>query len=113
VPPATRKPTAKTGSFVSTKEITRAAVKQSKVEFHTSVGMITGFVFGGDDYHWRVAVLSTSNKVRTTLVHKGSTAYVVITEATLADEPDPNVIQAITAMGQAYWASLADTSENV
>lgn len=96
-----RKPQARQGAAMSTKQIGRAAHERRKLAFHTGVLDIAGYVVGSDDFHWFVASVHQEYGAYTALVHK-SCPVVVFTTSTLNEESEADR-EMITAIGTPFW----------
>lgn len=94
----------KSGSFMSDKQMARAAVQGQCLVFRTGVEMpVKGYVVGMDDFHWLIATPSNPREpVMTTLVHK-SCPLVSFTPVHLEDE-DEDDRRIIQETGLAFWS---------
>jgi hypothetical protein len=94
----------KRGSFMSDKQIGRAAALKRRVGFSSQdfPRKIEGYVVGTDDYHWMVVV--PDDGPVTYLVHK-SCPLVAISSAVV----DEDIPEWVSAIGGAFWALCRKT----
>lgn len=89
------------GSFMSDRQIGRAAARRELMEFTLSTGeTIQGYVGGADDFHWLV-VRPAGYSVAQILVHK-SCPVVRFTGLTLNQE-DRDSQEAVEGVCAAFW----------
>ena len=96
-------PKPRSGSFMSSKQISRAAVDGRYLTFHTSVRTVEGYVVGMDDYHWLIADGHAGHLV---MVHKGSTALVEFGGGFNLPDRDEAFRDKVAKIGQPFWDSI-------
>lgn len=95
-----RKPI-RSGSFMSDRQIGRAAAEGRRLTFRTVTGTIRGYVVGADDFSWLVAVILLDGSVRPNLVHKAC-PLVEFEDVFLTTETEDDQ-KTIRDLGTAFW----------
>jgi hypothetical protein len=95
------------GSFMSDRQLARAAVDGKKITFKIIASEysyeVMGYVVGMDDYHWLVAV-PVAEGARLTLVHKGSADVINIPRDPHLNDEKPHVQEDVRAVGTDFWS---------
>lgn len=92
----------RSGSFMSDRQIGRAAAEGQRLIFITLVGPVSGYVVGADDFSWLVAtVASTVDRPGVVLVHKS--CPIVEFEGIFLDAETEEDQKTVRDLGTAFW----------
>lgn len=89
---------------MSTKQMAYAARDGKRLTLNTSVGSVTGYLVGMDDYHWLIAEVTETSEVCVSLVHKGLTPHARISRMPLLSDETPAIQAAVREAGGAFFS---------